>query len=333
MPCRWIAALAFSLLPAAAAAQTDDTPPAAEPPVFSGPAEVVDGDTLKIDGQRIRLFGIDAPEMSEWPWGPRARSALEDLTDGRTVTCLQRDTDRYDRPVATCATAETPDLAETLIADGHAIAYRRFTAGTELHAPYLAAERKARDAGVGPAPVAIPEQALLDFVDRFQSGIGALVGAFAGLVAIVLGVLFNAKKTRERDDRIREEEVESLAAALAAECDTAALILKTIADRVKAEHMAAHERPSMPQFNVLSANQGRLGNLGPELARAVTRTAETIRILNELSHGDSPSDWARRARVQAQLARGMAVRLLERAHVSANDDHGDRQPGNHSSSS
>ena len=32
---------------------------------ISGPAMVTDGDSLKIDGQRIRIHGIDAPEIKQ----------------------------------------------------------------------------------------------------------------------------------------------------------------------------------------------------------------------------------------------------------------------------
>jgi hypothetical protein len=45
----WAAVLAAMLLPIGASGQT----------------VVVDGDTLKLDGQRIRLHGIDAPELDQ----------------------------------------------------------------------------------------------------------------------------------------------------------------------------------------------------------------------------------------------------------------------------
>jgi len=69
-----------------------------------GRASVVDGDTLEIQGVRIRLWGIDAVESSQtclesagkpWPCGRRAAFALADFFGQR-----QRDTDRYGRMVA-----------------------------------------------------------------------------------------------------------------------------------------------------------------------------------------------------------------------------------------
>src|SRR4029453_6321568 len=78
---------------------------------LSGPARVVDGDSLEIGSQRIRLFGIDAPEGRQhcrdaqghdYACGREATRALEALIDGRPVTCTRLDHDRYEREVAAC---------------------------------------------------------------------------------------------------------------------------------------------------------------------------------------------------------------------------------------
>lgn len=65
---------------------------------FSGPATAVDGDTMEVQGERIRLEGIDAPELDqtclrngkEIACGVIARAALLDLITGVDVVCEVR---------------------------------------------------------------------------------------------------------------------------------------------------------------------------------------------------------------------------------------------------
>ena len=76
----------------------------------SGPARVIDGDTLDVRGTRIRLHGIDAPESAQtclaggqrWRCGRSATQALVKRIAGRPVACTERDRDRYGRVVAVC---------------------------------------------------------------------------------------------------------------------------------------------------------------------------------------------------------------------------------------
>ncbi len=67
-------------------------------------ARVVDGDTLECeDGVRVRLLMIDTPELSQRPFGTRARDALRALTPVGTSLRLEFDvrrTDRYNRLLA-----------------------------------------------------------------------------------------------------------------------------------------------------------------------------------------------------------------------------------------
>jgi endonuclease YncB( thermonuclease family) len=118
---------------------------------IAGVASVVDPDTIEIHGQRIRLHGIDAPEGGQtcldaagrnWRCGQRAALALQDLIGRRTVTCDERDVDRYGRIVGRCLLGEV-DINEWLVAQGLALAYRRYSRD------YVAAEVEARAAGRG----------------------------------------------------------------------------------------------------------------------------------------------------------------------------------------
>ena len=112
----------------------------------TGVVHVLDGDTLDLGGERIRLAGMDAPEMSQTcgppeattPCGRLARDALIRLIAGRSVTCRVTGQDRWRRSLASC-TAEGDDLGAALVARGLAVAYGR----------YDAEERAAKAARVG----------------------------------------------------------------------------------------------------------------------------------------------------------------------------------------
>lgn len=117
-----------------------------------GRASVVDGDTLEILGQRIRLWGVDAVESSQtcvdaqgrpWPCGRRAAFALSDYLGQRTVSCTRRDTDRYGRTVAVCSVGGT-EVNRWLVAEGWALAYVEYGGSV-----YLEAQRQAQAARRG----------------------------------------------------------------------------------------------------------------------------------------------------------------------------------------
>ena len=99
----------------------------------AGLARVIDGDSLDIDGTRIRMLGIDAPEerqtcrrdRSDWDCGEASTDALVGAVDRREVRCEQRDTDRYGRVVAECWTGNR-NLNAWMVAEGWAVAYRQY---------------------------------------------------------------------------------------------------------------------------------------------------------------------------------------------------------------
>ena len=97
---------------------------------ITGPAIVTDGDSIKIDGQRIRVHGIDAPEQKqsctytdgeEWPCGSVATAFMSHLVANHTVACEQRDVDRYGRIVAVCYAGDT-DVGRAMVYYGLALA-------------------------------------------------------------------------------------------------------------------------------------------------------------------------------------------------------------------
>lgn len=100
---------------------------------ISGTVTINDGDTVTINGERIRLLGIDAPEYNQsctrdgkkYACGSRAHEALARLIGGRAVTCTGSERDRYDRFLGVCS-AGGKDLNRALVAAGWAVAYGEY---------------------------------------------------------------------------------------------------------------------------------------------------------------------------------------------------------------
>jgi endonuclease YncB( thermonuclease family) len=75
---------------------------------LTGSAKVIDGDTIVVAGQLVRLHGIDAPELEQTFWwrgqqivcGTMALAALDALTAGVKIRCEAIERDRHGRLVA-----------------------------------------------------------------------------------------------------------------------------------------------------------------------------------------------------------------------------------------
>jgi endonuclease YncB( thermonuclease family) len=121
--------------------------------------DIVDGDTLHLGDEKIRLFGIDAPEIDQtcgsgagtWDCGKWSARMLADIAGGG-VTCQGNDRDRYGRLLATCH-AGGQDVAEAMVAAGAAVAYVRYSDA------YLAIEdfARAKEAGIWGGAMQAPE--------------------------------------------------------------------------------------------------------------------------------------------------------------------------------
>lgn len=103
--------------------------------VFSGPVRVIDADTWDVGGERVRLFGIDAPEQDQicqkadghrWACGQWASTQVRLRYSGQRARCTRVDTDRYGRTVARC-TVNGRDVGRDVVTDGVALAYRRYS--------------------------------------------------------------------------------------------------------------------------------------------------------------------------------------------------------------
>lgn len=113
------------LLAAGAVAHWLDAPP---PPV-SGQGRVSDGDSFRLGAERVRLLGLDAPELDQdcqgpqagnWPCGRAARDRLAALLALGPLDCRPQGHDRYDRLLARCAVGGA-DLGAIMVRDGLAL--------------------------------------------------------------------------------------------------------------------------------------------------------------------------------------------------------------------
>ena len=118
-------------------------------PQVSCADEVFDGDSVEIKGQRARLYGIDAFELSQtcldargqpWRCGVAAKAALAERIQGQAVQCVVLDEDRNGWYVSRCVSGDGTDLAAYMVRSGLALA--------DADA-YLAEEADARRRGVG----------------------------------------------------------------------------------------------------------------------------------------------------------------------------------------
>ena len=119
-------------------------------PDVAGKARIVDGDTITVSEDRIRLHGIDAPEQrqtclkenTEWACGAESTDALKRMIAGKTVHCIGDERDRYSRLIAVCFVGSL-SLNKRMVSEGWALAYRRYSKD------YIPEETDAQNAGRG----------------------------------------------------------------------------------------------------------------------------------------------------------------------------------------
>jgi len=117
---------------------------------LSGTALIVDGDTITISGNKIRLSGIDTPEKHQtcrkagvtWRCGYKATETLRRWTYTKEVRCIGDTKDRYGRLIANCF-VDGYNVNARLVYEGLALAYRKYSK------QYVPEEDKARAAKRG----------------------------------------------------------------------------------------------------------------------------------------------------------------------------------------
>jgi endonuclease YncB( thermonuclease family) len=114
--------------------------------------EVVDGNTLVVEGQPMRLFGVDAFELQQtcldrsgepWHCGVAAKAALAELVENQAIACTVIDDAADDAYLARCTVRDEVDLGGYLVRAGLALADR------DVADDYVPLEQSARAAAAG----------------------------------------------------------------------------------------------------------------------------------------------------------------------------------------
>ena len=95
---------------------------------------VIDGDTIYLNGEKIRFTGIDTPELKQTcikqgiidPCGVTAKEILIDKISDSEVECISEGKDQYKRTLAECF-VKNESLSSYLVRSGYAFAYRKYS--------------------------------------------------------------------------------------------------------------------------------------------------------------------------------------------------------------
>ena len=127
--------------------------------IISGKALTIDGDTIKIKNKKIRLHGIDAPEIKQlcqrtflsififsfqenYKCGEISKKKLEKYVKNNIIKCKVEGIDRYKRILGTCY-KNTININSRMVRNGYAVAYKKYSK------KYLSAEREAKREELG----------------------------------------------------------------------------------------------------------------------------------------------------------------------------------------
>ena len=101
----------------------------------SSSLKIIDGDTIILNSEKIRFYGIDTPEINQtctdnygytYSCGVRAKLELEKIIGSRKVSCIKKTKDRYKRSISICYVDEI-DINSLMVKKGWALAYRKYS--------------------------------------------------------------------------------------------------------------------------------------------------------------------------------------------------------------
>ena len=96
--------------------------------------KITDGDTIKVNGEKIRFSGIDTPELKQTcikqgvkkPCGITAKEILMNKIADNKIVCIREGIDKYKRTLAECF-VNNESLSSYLVRSGYAFAYRNYS--------------------------------------------------------------------------------------------------------------------------------------------------------------------------------------------------------------
>lgn len=102
--------------------------------VLADDIKVIDGDTINKNGEKIRFFGIDAPEIDQEckkngkiiKCGLIAKEFLEKKISNNKIICNKKGQDIYKRTIAECF-VDKISLSKLLVLNGYAFAYKKYS--------------------------------------------------------------------------------------------------------------------------------------------------------------------------------------------------------------
>ena len=112
---------------------------------------IIDGDTIILNSEKIRFYGIDTPEKKQkckdrnglsYPCGEFATNELKKIITSGQLFCKKRATDRYGRSISICY-VNGVDINSLMVKNGWALAYRKYSRD------YIDEEKEAKDKKMG----------------------------------------------------------------------------------------------------------------------------------------------------------------------------------------
>ncbi|GAA0602909.1 thermonuclease family protein [Paenochrobactrum glaciei] len=166
---------------------------------WTGIATTIDGDTIILQQQRLRLKGIDAPEMKqtcridnqEQACGVSAKQALQQKTARQIIYCTSTARDKYKRFLANCYLGQT-DLNQWLVEEGHAVSYYDYPA--QEH------EARANKRGIWAGEFELPQEWRKRNTTQENDEADETYFDFKGLILVIQQIyqrLFNSDGTDE----------------------------------------------------------------------------------------------------------------------------------------